>query len=110
MINTRDLLQTIHSQQSTNKRIIKMSSQSVPINSINNNQQKNADDWFDAFHFLPGQDEHIRWLSRPNQQFFHDTLTKDSEKFRITFDVENFQPDQIKVSQLTRRNEKIFIL
>ena len=74
-----------------------MSSQAVPINTNNGHNNNKPENWFDAFNFLPGQDENIRWLSRPNQQFFQETLSRDAEKFRITFDVENFQPDQIKV-------------
>ena len=74
--------------------------QIIPIDKKSSNTNVNRDTndlWFDAFNFTPGQDEHIRWLSQPNQQFLKEILSKDAEKFRITFDVENFQADQIKV-------------
>lgn len=74
-----------------------MSSQIVPINRTNANNKN--DIWFNAFDFAPGQDDNIRWLSRPNQQLFQGKYSHDTEKFRITFDVENFQPDQIKVNE-----------
>ncbi|CAF0993297.1 unnamed protein product [Rotaria sp. Silwood1] len=78
-----------------------MSSQSVPIhrtsnNSVTNSSNKN-DISFDAFNYAPGQDQHIRWLSRPNQTLAQEKYSHDAEKFRITFDVENFQPEQIKI-------------
>jgi hypothetical protein len=69
-----------------------MASQILPIRRTNND-----DILFDAFNFAPGQDHNIRWLSRPNQQLVHDKYSHDAQKFRITFDAENFQPDQIKV-------------
>jgi HSP20 family molecular chaperone IbpA len=74
-----------------------MSSQVVPINRTNSNSSNKNDIWFNAFDFAPGQDEHIRWLSRPNQQSVQNKYSHDTEKFRITFDVENFQPEQIKI-------------
>ena len=80
-----------------------MSSQLVTIHRTNANSSDSTstnknDVWFNAFDFAPGQDEHIRWLSRPNQDFLREKHSSDSEKFRITFDVENFQADQIKVN------------
>jgi hypothetical protein len=79
-----------------------MSTQIVPIRRTNNDSAVNSntknDVWFDAFNFAPGQDHNIRWLSRPNQQLVHDRYSHDGEKFRITFDAENFQPEQIKVN------------
>lgn len=78
-----------------------MTSQIVPIqrtNTSTSTASKN-DIWFNAFDFNVGQDSHIRWLSRPNQQLVNARHSHDVEKFRITFDVENFQPEQIKVSQ-----------
>lgn len=69
-----------------------MSSQIVPIHRTN-------DVWFNAFDYQPGQDENIRWLSRPNLDFIRTKHSNDAEKFRITFDVENFQPEQIKVEE-----------
>jgi hypothetical protein len=81
-----------------------MSSQVVPIRRTNNdsttpnNNNNNNDIWFDAFNFTPGQDKNIRWLSRPNQQLIQEKYSHDAEKFRITFDAENFQPEQIKVT------------
>jgi HSP20 family molecular chaperone IbpA len=74
-----------------------MSSQIVPINRTNSNSSNKNDIWFNAFDFAPGQDEHIRWLSRPNQQSVQNKYSQDTEKFRITFDVENFQAEQIKI-------------
>lgn len=74
--------------------------QIIPIDKKGSNPNATRDTndlWFDAFNFAPGQDEHIRWLSQPNQQFLKEILSKDAEKFRITFDVENFQADQIKI-------------
>jgi len=84
-----------------------MSSQVVPIQrtNINSSSSNKNDIWFNAFNFAPGQDENIRWLSRPNQQLLQEKYSQDTEKFRITFDVENFQADQIKVN---KRNKKIF--
>ncbi|CAF1248783.1 unnamed protein product [Rotaria sp. Silwood1] len=77
-----------------------MATQPVPIQrtNTNSNSSNNKNDiWFNAFDFAPGQDENIRWLSRPNQQLVYEKHSHDTEKFRITFDVENFQPDQIKI-------------
>ncbi|CAF1090075.1 unnamed protein product [Adineta ricciae] len=80
-----------------------MSSQVLPIhradkNSTNGNGNNNKNEiWFDAFNFAPGQDHNIRWLNRPNQQLVQERYPYDIEKFRITFDVENFQPEQIKI-------------
>ncbi|CAF2972202.1 unnamed protein product [Rotaria sp. Silwood2] len=78
-----------------------MSSQSVPIhrprnNSLTSSSNKN-DTSFDAFNYAPGQDQHIRWLSRPSLTLTQEKYFHDAEKFRITFDVENFQPEQIKI-------------
>ncbi|UJR37901.1 hypothetical protein I4U23_030590 [Adineta vaga] len=80
-----------------------MSSQVLPVyrpennstigNSINNRNEI----WFDAFNFAPGQDQTIRWLNRPNQQLVQEKYPYDIEKFRITFDAENFQPEHIKI-------------
>jgi hypothetical protein len=81
-----------------------MSSQSVPIHRANNNTTSTSsntnknDISFDAFNFAPGEDKNIRWLSRPNQQIVQQKYSNDIEKFRITFDAENFQPEQIKVN------------
>jgi hypothetical protein len=78
-----------------------MSSQIVPIHRTNTNSSStnNKNDiWFNAFNFAAGEDENIRWLSRPNQQLLKDKYSHDAEKFRITFDVENFKPEQIKVN------------
>ena len=78
----------------------KMSSQSVPIHRTNadgTGPKKKDDSWFNAFDYAPGQDASIRWLSRPNQQVIQGKYNRDTEKFRITFDVENFKPEQIKV-------------
>ena len=83
-----------------------MSSQVLQIhhadkNSISGNGNNNKNEiWFDAFNFAPGQDQNIRWLNRPNQQLVQERYPYDIEKFRITFDVENFQPEQIKVNQI----------
>ncbi|CAF1181390.1 unnamed protein product [Rotaria sordida] len=77
-----------------------MATQSVPIHRTNTNSSASnnkTEVWFNAFDFAPGQDENIRWLSRPNQQLVEEKHSYDAEKFRITFDVENFQPDQIKI-------------
>ncbi|CAF1331712.1 unnamed protein product [Rotaria sordida] len=77
-----------------------MATQTVPIHRTNTNSSssnKKTEVWFNAFDFAPGQDENIRWLNRPNQQLVHDRHSHDAEKFRITFDVENFQADQIKI-------------
>ncbi|CAF2511443.1 unnamed protein product [Rotaria sp. Silwood2] len=77
-----------------------MATQVVPIHrtSTNSSSSNNKTEiWFNAFDYAPGQDENIRWLSRPNQQLVHERHIDDTEKFRITFDVENFQPDQIKI-------------
>jgi hypothetical protein len=77
-----------------------MSPQMVPIHRTNSSTTANKNDiWFNAFDFAPGQDTNIRWLSRPNQQLVQERHSPDSEKFRITFDVENFKSDQIKVSK-----------
>jgi hypothetical protein len=85
-----------------------MASQVVPINRTNANSSTNNknDVWFNAFDFAPGQDENIRWLSRPNQQLVQGKYSQDTEKFRITFDVENFKAEQIKV----RQRKKLFHL
>ncbi|CAF0724881.1 unnamed protein product [Rotaria sordida] len=78
-----------------------MSSQSVSIHRTNNSLETNSnnknDISFDAFNYTPGQDQHIRWLSRPSVSSIRNKYSHDTEKFRITFDVENFQPDQIKI-------------
>jgi hypothetical protein len=79
-----------------------MSSQIVPIHRTNIDSttittHKN-DIGFNAFNFTPGQDKDIRWLSRPNQQLVQEKYSHDAEKFRVTFDAENFQPEQIKVN------------
>ncbi|CAF1095981.1 unnamed protein product [Rotaria sordida] len=77
-----------------------MATQTVPIHRTNTNSSASnnkTEVWFNAFDFAPGQDENIRWLSRPNQQLVEEKHSYDAEKFRITFDVENFQPDQIKI-------------
>jgi hypothetical protein len=79
-----------------------MSSQAVPIHRANDNSTTNKNDiTFDAFNYAPGQDQNIRWLSRPNQQIVQEKYSHDTEKFRITFDAENFQPEQIKVCKNT---------
>lgn len=52
---------------------------------------------FDAFNFAHGQDHNIRWLSRPNRQLIQQRNYHDTNRFRISFDAENFQPEQIKV-------------
>lgn len=80
-----------------------MTSHPVAIHRINNNdsitQTSNKTDiGFDAFNYAPGQDHNIRWLSRPNQRLTQ-KYGHDSEKFRINFDAEKFQPEQIKVNQ-----------
>ena len=75
-----------------------MSAQAIPIRRAASSTTDKKDIWFNAFDFAPGQDEHIRWLSRPNLGLINEKHAQDAEKFRITFDVENFQPDQIKVS------------
>ncbi len=83
-----------------------MTSQIVPIHrtATDSSNTSNKDDiWFNAFNFAPGQDANIRWLSRPNQQLVQERCSHDAEKFRITFDAENFQPEQIKVN---KKNEK----
>lgn len=67
-----------------------MSTQILPIH--------RTDTGFNAFYFTSGQDKDIRWLSRPNQQLVQTRYSQDAEKFRITFDAENFQPEQIKVN------------
>jgi hypothetical protein len=76
-------------------------SQIIPIHRTNTNSSISNNDykWFNAFDFSSGQDEQIRWLSRPNQQSVQQKYSHDTEKFRITFDVENFQADQIKVNK-----------
>jgi len=76
-----------------------MSSQAVTIHRTNasSGTNKNDDAWFNAYDFAPGQDANIRWLSRPNQQLTQGKYAHDTEKFRITFDVENFKPEQIKI-------------
>lgn len=63
----------------------------------NGNNQKNGF-VFNAFHFAPGEDRFIRWLSRPNQNAIQGKYPHNVEKFRVTFDAENFQPEQIKVN------------
>ena len=78
-----------------------MSSQSVPIHRTNtdaNSSKKKDDTWFNPFDFSAGQDANIRWLSRPGQQATQGKYSRDTEKFRITFDAENFKPEQIKVN------------
>lgn len=75
-----------------------MSSEIVPIQRTNANTNS-KDSWFNAFDIAPGQDANIRWLSRPNQQLVQQKYSNDTEKFRITFDAENFQPEQIKVEE-----------
>ncbi|CAF4338829.1 unnamed protein product, partial [Didymodactylos carnosus] len=60
------------------------------------------DFWFDPFSL--GQNDHnIRWLSRPNQQLVSEKYSQDPEKFRITFDVEGFNPDNIKIYIQSRK-------
>lgn len=77
-----------------------MSTQILPIHRTNNNSTNNRNDIeFNAFYFTPGQDKDIRWLSRPNQQLIQQKYSQNAEKFRITFDAENFQPEQIKVKK-----------
>lgn len=71
-----------------------MSTEIVPIQRTNSSSSS-----FDAFNIAPGQDTNIRWLSRPNQQLVQQKYSNGAEKFRITFDAENFQPEQIKVGQ-----------
>ena len=85
-----------------------MSSQIVPVHRTNGESSANNKDdiWFNAFDFAPGQDANIRWLSRPNQELLQGKYSHDTEKFRITFDVENFQPEQIKVDKFVL--EKIY--
>lgn len=80
-----------------------MSVPTVSIHRANDGHNSSDDQWFDAFHFIPGQDESIRWLSRPNQGVLQEACSRDAEKFRITFDVENFQPQQIKVRKAARK-------
>jgi hypothetical protein len=88
-----------------------MSSQVIPIHRTNNdltaNNKNKTDIWFDAFNIAPGQDQNIRWLSRPNQHLAQEKYSHDAEKFRITFDVENFQPEQIKVNKKKQSNFSI---
>jgi hypothetical protein len=76
-------------------------SQIIPIHRTNTDSSTSNKDykWFNAFNFASGEDEQIRWLSRPNQQLVQQKYSHDIEKFRITFDVENFQADQIKVNK-----------
>lgn len=79
-----------------------MSIQIVPIHRTNNgsiiNTNGTKNDYsFDPFNYTSGQDQNIRWLSRPNQQLVREKYAQNAEKFRITFDAENFQPDQIKI-------------
>jgi hypothetical protein len=83
-------------------------SQVVPINRTNTDStaSNKHDIWFNAFDYAPGQDQHIRWLSRPNQQLVQGKYSHDTEKFRITFDVENFKSDQIKVN----KRKKFFLI
>lgn len=73
-----------------------MSIQVLPIHRTNNN---NTQSEFDAFNFTSGQDKNVRWLNKPNQQIIREKYGPGSQKFRITFDAENFQPEQIKVKQ-----------
>ena len=80
-----------------------MSSQNVPIHRTNTDaasSKKKDDSWFNAFDYAPGQDANIRWLSRPNQQAVQGKYSRDTEKFRISFDVENFKAEQIKVHEI----------
>ncbi|CAF1095697.1 unnamed protein product [Didymodactylos carnosus] len=65
------------------------------------------DFWFDPF-LLDQNDQHIRWLSRPNQQLVLEKYSQDQEKFRITFDVEGFNPDNIKEKSENRYMQKQF--
>ncbi|CAM4911825.1 unnamed protein product [Rotaria socialis] len=77
-----------------------MTTQTIPIyrTTTNSNSTDNKNDvWFNALDFTHDQDEHIRWLSRPNQLSVHKKYPSDVENFRITFDVENFQPKKIKI-------------
>lgn len=111
--NRRYLFSTI--KQTIQKKTANgMSSQIVPIRRTNNdsaiNSPNKTDIWFDAFNFAPGQDQNIRWLSRPNQQLVQEKYSHDAEKFRITFDAENFQPDQIKVNTRKNNSPILFIL
>ena len=86
-----------------------MLSQTAPIHRTYNDPMTNDkgknDIQFDAFNFTPGQDRNIRWLSRPNQKLTQEKYPHDPEKFRITFDAENFQPEQIKVK---RKSSSLF--
>ena len=79
-----------------------MSTEIVPIQRTNMSS-------FDAFNIAPGQDANIRWLSRPNQQLVQQKYSNGAEKFRITFDAENFQPEQIKVSRSSIKIERFFL-
>ncbi|CAF3067313.1 unnamed protein product [Rotaria socialis] len=78
-----------------------MLSQEVPIHRTNNNSvvtiSNKTDTLFDAFNYAPGQDRNIRWLSRPNQKIVQEKCLNHTEKFRISFDAENFQPEQIRI-------------
>lgn len=78
-----------------------MSTQPVPIHRTNNilvtNIANKNDKLFDPFNYAVGQDHNIRWLSRPNQQLAREKYRNAMERFNISFDVENFQPEQIKV-------------
>ncbi|CAF2099944.1 unnamed protein product [Rotaria magnacalcarata] len=79
-----------------------MSSQAVPIHRTSNNNSvtttsNKTDTLFDAFNYAPGQDQNIRWLSRPNQKIVQEKYPSHTEKFRISFDAENFQPEQIRI-------------
>ena len=93
-----------------------MSSQVLPIhraekNSTSGNDNNNKNEiWFDAFNFTSDQDHNIRWLNRPNPQLVQERYPYDMEKFRITFDVENFQPEQIKVNQILSTSTAILSL
>ncbi|CAM4751669.1 unnamed protein product [Rotaria magnacalcarata] len=77
-----------------------MATQTIPIyrttTNLNSPDNKNGV-WFNASDFTHDQDAHIRWLSRPNQLSVHKKYPSDVEKFRIAFDVENFQSRQIKI-------------
>lgn len=78
-----------------------MSTQVLPIHRASHQftpNENNSGFTFNAFKFAPGEDRNIRWLSRPNQQAVQRKYPPDVEKFRITFDAENFQPEQIKVN------------
>lgn len=91
-----------------------MSGQTIPIHTKTSIPTENDLFSFDAFNFAPGQDQNIRWLSRPNEKFFSEILSKDAEKFRVQFDAENFRPEQIKVNRrksfVDRFDQHVFLV